>query len=418
MKKILYIIAGLFISLSLQAQIDRSVVPVPGPVPQINLEQPHSFKLDNGLTVMVLENHKLPHVTIALRLDNPLSLEGDIKGVEDLASNMMGNGTSKISKDDFNEQIDFYGASVGFNLSGVNASTLSRFFPEVLSLMAQGALDPLFTQEELDSERAKLLDGLKTEEKDVPAIASRVNNVLLYGKDHPKGEYLSEETINKVTLDDIKSAYKRQFVPGNAYLVIVGDVKFEDVKKQVTTDFASWKNAFAPKSEYAEPANLPTTEIDFIDAPHAAQTEIYVGNIVDLKMSSPDYFAALIANQILGGGAEARLFKNLRESHGWTYGSYSRLGGSKYISNFTAQAQVRSEVADSAVVEMLSELKRIDETLPSEKDLKMAKAIYTGRFVMSAENPTTIASFALGVKTQNLPENFYENYIQNINNVT
>ncbi|MDR1809828.1 MAG: insulinase family protein [Prevotella sp.] len=418
MKKITYIIAGLIISISVQAQIDRSVRPLPGPAPKINLQKPQTFKLANGLTVMVVEDHKLPRVTFSLSMDNPPSLEGDIKGVETLVSSMMGNGTSKISKDDFNEQIDYYGASIGFGLGRVNGSTLSRFFPEILSLTAQGALDPLFTQEELDSERAKLLDGLKTEEKDVLTIARRVNNVLLYGKKHPSGEYLSEETINRVTLSDVKAVYKKYFVPGNAYLVIVGDVKFADVKKLVTANFASWGKAVAPKSVYNEPVNLTKTEIDFVDVPNAAQTEIYVGNIIDLKMTSPDYFAALVANQILGGGAEARLFKNLREAHGWTYGSYSSLRGSKYISNFTAKAQVRSEVADSSVVELLNELQRIRETLPTEDDLALAKAKYTGSFVMSAQNPTTIASFALAIKTQHLPENFYENYIQNINDVT
>jgi predicted Zn-dependent peptidase len=418
MKHIAYIIAGLIISFSLQGQIDRSVRPVPGPAPQISLQKPQTFKLPNGLTVMVVENHKLPRVTFFLSLDNPPSVEGGIKGVDNLTSSMMGNGTSKISKDEFNSQIDYYGASVGFGVHNVSGSSLSRFFPEILSLTAQGALDPLFTQEELDSEKAKLLDELKTDEKNVPAIAQRVNRILLYGKNHPKGEYMNEETINRITLADIRSYYKNYFVPANAYLVIVGDVKFNDVKKLVTKHFSSWEKASAPKSIYAEPVNLTKNEIDFVDAPNAAQTEIYACNIVDLKMTSPDYFAALIANQILGGSAEARLFKNLREAHGWTYGSYSNLSGSKYISHFSASAQVRSAVTDSAVVEILNELQRIRETVPTENSLTLAKAKYIGSFVMSAQNPQTIAGFALREKTQNLPADFYANYIKRISNVT
>ncbi|GAB6012240.1 M16 family metallopeptidase [Viscerimonas tarda] len=419
MKQLLYsIVVGLTISFSLQAQIDRSVQPKAGPAPKINLQKPETFKLANGLTVLVVENHKLPQVTFSLSLDNPPSLEGEIKGVDDLASSVMGNGATKISKDEFNEQIDYYGASVNFSVHSISGSTLSRFFPEILSLTAQGALDPLFTQEEFDSEKAKLLEDLRANEKNVPAIASRVNRVLTFGKNHPSGEYLSEESINKVTLTDIRDYYKKYFVPENAYLVIVGDVKSEEVKNLVTANFSSWKQASAPKSVYTEPVNLSKTEIDFVDAPNAAQTEIYAGNIVDFKMTSPDYFAALLANQILGSGAEGRLFKNLRERHGWTYGAYSSLRGSKYISSFRASASVRSAVADSSVVEILNELQRIRETLPAQSDLDLAKAKYLGNFVMNAEKPQTIAGFALQEKTQNLPASFYENYIQSINAVT
>lgn len=418
MKKILYIILSLTLSVSMQAQIDRSVQPKPGPSPKVNLGKPQSFKLPNGLTVLVVENHKLPRVTFSLSLDNPPYLEGEIKGVDDLTSNMMGNGTSKISKDAFNEKIDFYGASVYFSTSNVGGTTLSRYFADVLSLASQGALDPLFTQEELDSERAKLLDELKTQEKNTKNIAGRVRKALVYGKDHPRGEVLRAETINKVTLADIKTNYSNYFVPENAYLVIVGDVKFSDVKNLVTKNFSSWKKAVAPKTPYFEPTNLSKTEIDFVDVPHAVQTEILINNVVSLKMTDPDYFAALLANQILGGGSDGYLFTNLREGHGWTYGSYSNINGDKRISDFNASASVRNAVTDSAVVEMLHEINRIRTELPTQSALDLAKAKYVGNFVMNAEKPQTIASFALREKTQLLPANFYENYIKNINAVT
>lgn len=418
MKKILYIAVALLISLSIQAQVDRSVQPQPGPAPKINLGKPQTFTLPNGLQVLVVENHKLPRATFSLVLDNPPSIEGTIKGVDNLTSSLMGNGTSKISKDEFNEMLDFYGTSVGFSVHSIGGTMLSKYFPEVLSLAAQGALDPLFTQEELESERAKLLDAIKVDEKSTSAISGRVRSVLLYGQNHPKGEYLTEESINKITLADINNYYQKYFVPENAYLVIVGDVKFDEVKKMVTENFSVWKKASPPKSIYNEPVNLTETRISFVDVPNAVQSEISVNNIVNLKMTDPDYFAVLLANYILGGGSDGYLFMNLREGHGWTYGAYSGISADKYTTDFSATAAVRNAVTDSALVEMLKEVKRIRTTFPTAKELELAKAKYIGNFVMTAEKPQTVAGFALREKTQSLPADFYENYIKNIDAVT
>ena len=419
MKKLIYAIALILaVSVSAQAQVDRSVQPKAGATPKISLEKPKSFKLDNGLTVMVVENHKLPRVNFSLFLDNKPAVEGNLVGVSHLIGEMMGNGTSKISKDDFNERIDYFGASVNFGLGSVSGSTLSRYFSDVLSLTVQGALDPLFTQDDLDAEKAKLLDGLKTQGKSASFIAQKVSGALVYGKSHPRGEFETEATVSNVTLNDIKSFYANHFVPENAYLVVVGDVKFNDVKNLVTKEFASWKKASAPKSVYTEPVNLTETEINFVDVPSAVQAEIYLLNVVDLKMTSPDYYAALLANQILGGGGEGRLFLNLREAHAWTYGAYSDISGSKYIGNFKASTSVRNAVADSAVVELLSEINKIRTELPTQAELDLAKAKYVGNFIMNAEKPQTIASFALREKTQGLPASYYANYIKNINDVT
>lgn len=418
MKKIIYAVLALMLSVSLSAQIDRSVQPKPGTAPKVNIGKAESFRLPNGLTVLVVENHKLPRVTFTLALDNQPSLEGNIKGVDDLASSMLGNGTSKISKDDFNEQLDFFGSSVRFAIHNIGGNSLSKYFPQTLSMVAKGALDPLLTQEELDSERAKLLDEIKSSEKSTKAIASRVRSILIYGKNHPSGEYMSEQSINKVSLADVNNYYKQNFVPEKAYLVIVGDVTFAEVKKLVTENFSSWKKAPAPVYKYTEPVNLTKTEIDFVDVPNAVQSEISVNSVVNLKMTDPDYLAAMLANYILGGSSDSYLFMNLREGHGWTYGAYSNLTGDKYTSDFNAYAAVRNAVTDSATVEMLKEVKRVRSEVPSEDALKLAKAKFIGSFVMNAEKPQTIASFALRERTQSLPANFYENYIKNIEAVT
>lgn len=418
MKKYLYIAASLLLTITMQAQ-DRPM-PKQGPAPSINIKKPVTFVLENGLKVLVVENNKLPRVSYNLTLDNTPFAEGSKKGVTDLVSSMIGNATESISKDKFNEEIDFLGANINFYESGASANGLSRYSARILELLADGALNPLFTQEDFDAERAKLIEGLKSDEKSASAIAGRVQNVLTYGKEHYNGEFTSEETLKNVTLQDVINHYNTYFVPANAYLVVIGDVKTKDVKKKVEELFGAdvWKTASAPNLTYNDPKDLQYSQINFVDVPNAVQSEIAMINLSKLKMTDKDYFAAILANQILGGGGEGRLFLNLREKHGWTYGSYSNLGASKYISKFSSTASVRNAVTDSAVVEIFNELKKIRTDLVSEEDLKNAKAKYIGNFVMQIEKPATIARYALNIKTLGLPEDFYENYVKNINAVT
>ncbi|GGB85460.1 hypothetical protein GCM10007424_26890 [Flavobacterium suaedae] len=416
MKKVIYLLAGLFLTITMQAQ--ERPMPKPGPAPTVNIGEPETFTLDNGLKVLVVENHKLPRVSYTLTMDNAPYAEGNKKGVSDLLSAVMGSGTQTISKDAFNEEVDFLGANINFWADGASANGLSKYSDRILELMADGALNPKFTQEEFENQRDKMIEGLKADEKSVTSVASRVGSALIYGKNHPRGEYVTEETLKNVTLADVKNNYNTYFVPAKAYLVVVGDVKFKDVKKKVKKLFGDWTPNKAPSISYSDPKDVQYTQINFVDMPNAVQSEISVANVVDLKMTDKEYFAALLANQILGGGGEGRLFLNLREAHGWTYGAYSSVGAGKYISSFRAKTSVRNTVTDSAIVEMLNEIKKIRTDLVDEEDLKNAKAKYVGNFVMQMESPSTIASYALRTETQNLPKDFYENYIKNINAVT
>ena len=414
----IYIIAFLM-GFSAIAQVDRSKMPEPGPAPKISLEKPKEFKLNNGLTVMVVENHKLPRVSYSLDIDNKPVTTGEKAGVESLIGAMMGNGTESIAKDDFNEEVDFLGARINFGSSGAFASALSKYSERILELMADAAINPLLTEEEFKKEQAKLIDGLKSEEKSVDAVANRVGNALSYGKNHPYGEFTTEETVNNVSFGDTVSYYETYFNPENAYLVVVGDIDYKTIKPQIEKYFGNWEKSV--NVEFTVPSASPNaqyTQINFVDMPNAVQSDISLTNNVELEMKDPDYHAVLIANKIFGGGFNSYLNMNLREEHGYTYGARSNTGTSKYASRFTAGAAVRNMVTDSAVVETLKELKRI-KTEPVEQDmLKNAKAKYVGDFVLALESPQTIARYALNIKQNNLPEDFYTTYLQKINAVT
>ena len=409
----------IILSSSANAQIDRSIMPESGPAPEIFFGKPQTFNLDNGLTVMVVENTKLPRASASLSFDNPLIFEGDIAGVSSILAEMVGNGTQSISKEDFIEEIDYMGASLNVTGSGAFAGSLKRYFPRVLELMASAVLEPLFTQEEFDRQKNLIKESLKTGDKDVATAANRVEGFITYGSQHPNGEFVTQESLDKASLQDAIDFYNNYSSPSNAYLVIIGDVNYDEIKSKVTNLFGSWSSKDVSATSFPSPTNPDETEIIFVDMPNGVQSVVSIINTVDFNKNNSDYFAALVANRILGGGGAGRLFNNLREDKGWTYGSYSGISESyKTKGTVIAQAQVRNEVTDSAAVELLMELDKMKNSFVTDEELNSAKAKYTGNFVLSLENPSTIAGFARNIITQKLPEDYYNSFLENINNVT
>ena len=413
------ILAFLFVTVSITAQIDRSQQPKPGPAPKISLEKPTEYELKNGLKILIVENHKLPRVSYNLTIDRDPIIEGDKAGVTSLLGSMLGNGTTNISKDDFNEEVDFLGARLNFGFSGGFASSLTKYSDRILQLLADAAMNPLLTSEEFGKEKDKLLEGLKSQAKSVDAVAGRVGGALSYGAEHPYGEFVTEETVNSVSFDDIQSYFTKYFGPNDAYLVVIGDVNTKEVYKRIKKYFGKWKKAsdissFVPEANQ----NVEALEINFVDMPNAVQSNISITSNVKLKMSDSDYHAVLIANKIFGGGFNSYLNMNLREANGWTYGARSSVGTDKYISRFSAGAAVRNAVTDSAIVETIKEIKRFQSEPVEASALANAKAKYVGDFVLALERPSTIAQYAISTKINELPEDFYANYLEKINAVS
>ena len=416
--KIVSLVAILAMSFALHAQVDRTKKPTPGPAPQVKFGKADKFQLKNGLTVIMVENHKLPRASATLTIDNKPVFEGDKAGVSNMMGSLLGRGTPSITKDAFNERVDFLGANVGFGSSSAFASSLSRYFEEVLGLMADGVKNSQFTQEEFDKEQKITLDGIKSSEKSVTAAARRVEDLLTYGANHPFGEYVSNKSVNNITLADVKANYNTYYRPNNAYLIIQGDINPKKMKKLIKRLFSNWEAKSIPTSDIQKPTNVEATEINFINMPNAVQSEIAIINNIDLKLGDEDYYAALLANRILGGGGTARLYSNLREDKGYTYGSYSSVRQSRNAATFRATASVRNMVTDSSVVEMMKEINKIRYQKITAAELKNAKAQYIGSFVINVQQPATVARYALNKELYNLPKDYYETYLKKINAVT
>ncbi|MDV3509034.1 hypothetical protein CMU89_18750 [Elizabethkingia anophelis] len=412
-KQLIYLtIAFLFSGILSAQKFSLGAIPKPGPTPEVNITKPRMFQLSNGLTVMVSENNKLPKVSINLVVYRSPFYEGTLKGVRDIIAQQLNKGTTNNSKKEFNRKIDFLGANLSFSSSGASASSLSKYFPEVLGLMADAFINPKFSQEEIQNSKNRAIEGLKSEENDTSSIMFKVSNALQYGKNTVKGEFVSEESINKIQLTDVQNLYKRYYTPDHAYLVIVGDIKYDQVKYLVEKVFNGWKNSDSIVANLKPVSNVKNTEINIVDVPSAVQSVISVNNLITMKKEDHHYFPAIIINYILG----TRLNMNLREKNGFTYGAGSNLNVDKYFSDFSVEVTVRNEVTDKAVKEIMNELKSITTITPEE--LNNAKALLKGGFIRSLDNPKIMANLALEQKLLNLPADFYNNYLKSIEKVT
>ena len=399
-------------------KLDRSKVPAPAPAPKINLSQPATFTLPNGLKVFVVENHKLPKVAFSLSLDVDPVLEGDMKGYVDITGQLLERGTTNRTKQQLDEEIDFIGATLSTSANGVYASSLKKHQAKILEILSDVVLNSDFKQEELDKLKKQTISGIASSKDDPDAIAANVRSVLIYGKKHPYGEITTEETVENDTLEACKNYYKTYFRPNVSYLAVVGDVSVKEIQPLIEKYFAAWEKADVPVNKYKMPAAPKQTEVAFVHKEGASQSVINITYPVNLKKSNPDVVKTRILNSILGGSATARLFMNLREKHGYTYGAYSTLSADELVGYFNANAKVRNDVTDSALTQFMVELNRIADEKVTADELQGMKNYASGIFAYTLQDPQTIARFAIETEKYKLPADYYATYMEQIAAVT
>lgn len=414
MKKIfalLILLPGLVFA---QGGIDRSKAPAPGPAPKLKIGQPASFKLANGLQVYVVQNSKLPSVSVSLTLDRDPIFEGDKAGYIGMIGSLLRRGTTTMNKEKLDEEIDFLGASISASASGVSASSLKKNFAKTFALMADVALRPSMPADELEKIRKQTLSGLQAGKDDPNTISGNVVAGLVYGKNHPYGEVENENTVKNITLDDIKNYYKTYFKPNIAYLVFVGDITPAEAKALADKYFGKWAKGNVPKGNYPTVKSPAKTYIAVVDRPASVQSIITLTAPIQIKPGAPDAIAADVMNNMLGGGFSGRLFANLREKYGFTYGAYSSLSTDKLVGSFSADASVRNEKTDSAIGQFLYEFNRIRTEPVAAEEVTRMKNYLSGSFARSLENPGTIAGFALNIARYKLPATYYQDYLKNL----
>ncbi len=396
----------------------RKTAPKPGPAPIVQMGDYETFVLDNGLNVILVEDHNVPAVSFSLTIDQPPFTEGEKAGYAEMAGDLLATGTKTMSKAEIDEKVDFIGATLSAYSSGIYGNSLTKHKDELLSVMSEVLLNPTFPLKELDKLKKQKLSALQQEKDDPGAIAGNVAGVLDFGKDHPFGEIVSEKTVKNITRDDCVNFYKTYFKPNISYLVVTGDMTLSELKPLANKYFGSWKQGEVPKANLPKVVFPEKSMVAFVNKPAAVQSNIKITYPLDIKPDSPDRVKTRVANALLGGFFGSRLNKNLREDKAYTYGARSSIGVSRYITAFNAGASVRNEVTDSAIVQFEYEMNRMTTEKPKADELKRVKSVLAGQFARSMENEETVARFALNVMMYHLPKDYYATYLKRLSAVT
>lgn len=420
----------------MNAQIDRSRPPAPGPAPAVNIGRHSAFKMDNGLQVIVVENHKLPMVGIQFKFDIVPFSQGELAGYTDLAAELIGTTTNRREKKQLDEEVDRIGANFSASKDGIYMSGLKRHFEPMMDLVYDITTSSTFPVEEFEKAKKRMLSELKQRAEDPDATADVVSKALTFGRNSPYGEVPTEETVGRVQRKHVAAYYKRFFRPQIGYLVFVGDVTLAEARKMASHYFGQWQGAQditweeTPEGEKVQDLGLlrrtdkvrgagGPRRVAIVDRQGAAQSVIRVTWPVDLQLSDPLSINAQVLNTIVGGGVfNARLMQNLREDKGFTYGAYSSLTPDRYMGSFSAGASVRTAVTDSAITEIMFELDHIGLKEVSAQELTLAKNYLAGQFARSLEDPRTVARFALNTYLNKLPRDHYETYLKRLDTVS
>ncbi len=396
----------------------RKHAPAPDPAPVIQIGDYQTFTLDNGLTVIVVEDHKIPAIDISLDVDVPPFYEKDKAGLSSLAGTLMAAGTKSRTKADIDEAVDFIGAYLTTWATGMYANCLSKHKDALLDVMSDVLLHPTFPEKEFEKERKRTLSGLAQQQDDPNAIARNVGHVLNFGKNHPYGEVATEETVKNITRDDLVKYYQTYYRPNISYLVLTGDITPDEAKELANKYFGSWQKADVPRVELPAVKPPQQTSVAMVNKNGAVQSQLLITYPLDLKPNSPDLIKTRVANGLLGGFFGSRINKNLREDKAYTYGAHTSIRPDREIARFRGGAAVRNEVTDSAIVQFLYEMKRIRESKPAPEEMKRVKSVLSGQFARSLEDKRTVARFAVNTIKYHLPKDYYANYLKNLNAVT
>ena len=411
--------------LSAQGQADRSKPPALGPTPQLTLPAIQKRALSNGLPVWLVEAHEVPLVQVTLLFKSGASDDPSGKfGLASMTAAMLDEGAGTRSALEIADEIDFLGADLGTN-STFDASVVRLGVPvarlgAALSVMADVALRPTFPEAELERVRQERLTELLQARDDAASVAPMAFARLLFGPTHRYGTAAvgTSATIKSFTTADLKAFHSAAFQPGNATLIVVGDVTPDGIVPQLEKQFGSWRAGSTPPHR----ANVPTApqptqrQITIVDMPGAEQSQIRIG-WVGVPRSTPDYFTLQVLNTILGGSFTSRLNQNLREQHGYSYGASSRFDMRVSSGPFFAGAGVQTDKTADALREFFNELTAIAKPIAADEQTKAKNYLALG----FPSNFETIGDFSTQLEqllVYNLPETYYADYVKNLQAVT
>jgi predicted Zn-dependent peptidase len=398
--------------------------PVNKEVLRVKLPRPRQIKLANGLTILVLEQHKLPTVAFTLWVETgALADPKDLPGLAKATAEMLREGTAHRSSAQLAADVDGLGASLGASAdfcadtSTISASGLSESVDRLLELMSDVVLNPTFPPDEFAIYQKRQLAQVEQMRSRSAFLAQERLHQVLYGDFAAAVVSATPQSLKTMSPAQLKDFHDRYYVPNNALLGVVGDVQFDQVVSLIQKHFGAWKSNPVAPPDLGKISPPAASKVTLVDRPDSVQTNILAGAIA-LRRADPDFIPLTVMNRVVGGGASARLFLNLREKHGYTYGAYSSFTSDIYPGVWRANTEVRNAVTDGSLHELMEEFKRIRTEPVPETELAEARGAIVASFALSLEQPSTLLNFWMTADYYRLPQDYWDRYPEQVAKVS
>jgi len=406
----------------IQQENFRSQAPAPLQPRPIAVPTPRETVLSNGLTLVVVEDTRLP--LVSYRLAFPVGGAFDppaLPGLTDLLAGLLPEGTKSRTSREIADEVARMGASLSAGANSdytiVAASALSQFNDPILGLMAEVILEPSFPENEVELAKQNTKESLKQQRAQPSFLASEMVSRVMFG-DHPYSVVApSPESLDRLSREEFVRFHRAKLVPNNAVFIVVGDVRYEEIVSRIESLFSTWERGEDLIANFPAPPVRARRTAYLVDRHGSAQSNIVIANS-GITRTSPDYFPMMLMHTVLGANASSRLFMNLREEKGYTYGAYSNLDARRSAGTFRATAEVRTQVTGDSLKEFFFELDRIRSAPVAEKEIADAKAYLTGVFPIRLETQEGLTDQLVQIKMLNLPNDYLQNYRDRVQAVT
>jgi zinc protease len=383
---------------------------------RVQLPRPTIVKLPNGLTLVLLEDHKLPTAAFTMWIrPGQLADPPDLPGLASFTADMLREGTDHRDSLQLSAEVDSLGATLtanarfGGSYTVVNAAGLADNASQLLDLMSDIVQHPSFPASELAKYKERQGAALEQRLANPTFLAQQTFRRTLYGDGPLAIASPTRESIAKVTSEDLRRYHDQHFLPGNTILGAAGDFQSAAMRSLIEKYFSAWSGAAEPESIPATKTGPQPAKIMLVDRPGSVQTFI-IGGDRAIRRTDPDYYNLEVMNQILGGGAQARLFLDLREEHGYTYGAYSNFGAEIYPGDWAATASVRTPVTEGSMTQFIYEFKRIASEPVPQGELDDARHAIIARFALSLEQPAQLLGAWMTAQYYGLPLDYWDKY--------
>jgi zinc protease len=403
----------------------KNRAPVSREILRVKLPKPAEFKLKNGLTVLILEDHRAPYVNVQLYIGSAGSLfePSDMTGLASATAQMLREGTRSRNSVQIAEEIDRLGASFGAGAAFgspdavLSASGLSNNFDDWFSVVIDVLLHPSFPADELE----KLKQRQRVQLREQRSASGFLLNERFYRavyREHPAAHVAPTlQSVDHLSRDALIKWHRERYRPQQAILGIAGDVQTSALMTKLQNQLGRWQRSESKETWPRDPAAATQRNVLLVDRPSSVQTSLALGNIA-IRRRSPDYIPMVVMNHVIGGGVSSRLFLNLREEKGYTYGVYSNFSALRYPGPWRAGGNLRTEVTAGALTEFFNEIRRIREEKVPTAELEASKRSIVAGFALSLEQPARLLGFAITRKEYGLPVDYWDSYATKIMEVT